>query len=283
MVAIGHCPGRQALAVRADELRLEDIVEGCLQQRGDVRVFLGDEAFDFVFASADEPERHRLHAACGTRARQLAPQDRREIEADEVIERAAGEIGVDQVGVDLARIGHRIEHRLLGDGIEDHALDGLVADRLLAPEKVEHMPGDGLALAIGVGREEERVGFLDRVGNVVDALGRGRIHFPGHGEVIVRLHRPILGRQVADMAEGGQHLVARAEIFVDCLRLCGRFDDDDVHYFLPAGTISGRSLRMRALFQSRSPHGKPFRSGGSAYSVAIISIAIMQHRLRLRS
>jgi hypothetical protein len=33
------------------------------------------------------------------------------------------------------------------------------------------------------------------------------------------------------MAEGGQNLVVPAEILVDCLRLGGRFDDDDVHSF----------------------------------------------------
>ena len=56
----------------------------------------GDEFLDLQLAVADEPQRHRLHAAGRTRARQLAPQHRREREADEVIERAAGEVGVDQ-------------------------------------------------------------------------------------------------------------------------------------------------------------------------------------------
>jgi hypothetical protein len=35
---------------------------------------------------------------------------------------------------------------------------------------------------------------------------------------------------------------------------------------------------MRALFQSRLRHGKPFRLQGRAYSAASMTIAMMQHR-----
>ena len=72
------------------------------RQRRDQRpVFAGDELLDLELAVADEPQRHRLHPAGRARARQLAPQHRREREADEIVERAAGEIGVDQRAVDL--------------------------------------------------------------------------------------------------------------------------------------------------------------------------------------
>ncbi len=40
---------------------------------------------------------------------------------------------------------------------------------------------------------------------------------------------PSFGGQVADMPEGGQDLVALAEILVDRLGLGGRLDDDDLH------------------------------------------------------
>ena len=93
----------------------------------------------------------------------------------------------------------------------------------------EHVPGNRLAFAIRVGREDQAVGVLHGLGDVVQPLGRGAVDFPGHGEVLVRLHRAVLGRQVADMAEGGQNLVVPAQILVDGLGLGGRFDDDDVH------------------------------------------------------
>jgi hypothetical protein len=66
-------------------------------------VFLRLERFDLEFAVADQPQRHRLHAARRARARQFAPQHRRQREADEIVERAAREIGVDQLLVDVAR------------------------------------------------------------------------------------------------------------------------------------------------------------------------------------
>ena len=45
----------------------------------------------------------------------------------------------------------------------------------------------------------------------------------------VRTDGPVLRRQVPHMAEAGDDLVARAQIFVDGLGLGGRFDDDDLH------------------------------------------------------
>ena len=121
------------LAVGADEPRLEGVVPRRREGRHQRPVFPRDELFDFQLAVADQPQRHRLHAAGGARARQLAPQHRREREADEVIERAAGEIGIDQGAVDAAGVLHRIEHRLLGDGVEHHPLDRLLPDGVLSP------------------------------------------------------------------------------------------------------------------------------------------------------
>ena len=111
------------LAVGADQARLEDFVARRRELGDDRPVFLGDEFFDFELAVADQPQRDRLDAAGRARARQLAPEHRREREADEIIERAAGEIGIDQRAVDLARMLHRLGHGLLGDGVEDDALD----------------------------------------------------------------------------------------------------------------------------------------------------------------
>ena len=113
------------LAVGADEARLEGLAARRRERRHQRPVFARDEFLDLEFAVADEPQRDRLHAAGRARAGQLAPQHRRQREADQVIERAAREIGVDQRLVDVARVLHRLEHRLLGDGVEHHALDRL--------------------------------------------------------------------------------------------------------------------------------------------------------------
>src|SRR3546814_17585309 len=56
-------------------------------------------------------------------AGQLAPQDGREGEADEVVEGAARHVGVDQLLVEAARVLESLDHRLLGDLVEHNALD----------------------------------------------------------------------------------------------------------------------------------------------------------------
>ena len=85
------------------------------------------------------------------------------------------------------------------------------------------MPGDRLALAVGVGRQDQLVRAFDRPRDVVEALLRLGIDLPDHGEIVVRIDRAVLRRQVADMAVGRHNLIAAAEILVDRLRLGRRF------------------------------------------------------------
>src|SRR5262249_48578083 len=88
-----------------------------------------------------------------------------------------------------------------------------------------------LALAVRVGGEDELVGPLDRLGDVAEPLLRLAVDLPDHLEVALGVDRAVLGRQVADMAERGQHLVAPAEVLVDGLGLGGGLEEDDVHAF----------------------------------------------------
>ena len=141
---------------------------------------------------------------------------------------------------------HRLGHRLLGDGVEHDPLDRLAVERLLLLEHFEDVPGDRLALAVGVGRQDQLVGALDGPRDVVEALLRLGIDLPDHAEIGVRIDRAVLGRQVADMAEGGQDLVAAAEILIDRFRLGGRFYKHEIHEnplisvrFSPSCNIAG--------------------------------------------
>ena len=99
------------------------------------------------------------------------------------------------------------------------------------------MPGNRLAFAIGVGGEDELVGILQRRGDLVDALGGLAVDVPGHGEVALGLDRAVLGRQVADMAIGGEDREVLAQIFVDRFGLGRRFDDDNVHFTVLAASF----------------------------------------------
>src|SRR5262249_4610954 len=88
------------LAVGADEACLELLSPRRRKRCHQRPVFARDEFFDFELAVADEAQRHRLHPPGGARAGELAPEHRREREPHEVVERAAGEIGVDQGAID---------------------------------------------------------------------------------------------------------------------------------------------------------------------------------------
>ena len=101
--------------------------------------------------------------------------------------------------------------------------------RVLLLEHLEHVPGDRLALAVGVGGQDQLVGAFDRPGDVVEALLGLVVDLPEHAEIVLGIDRSVLGRQVAHMAERGQHLVAGAKVFVDRLGLGRRLDDDDIH------------------------------------------------------
>ena len=229
------------LAVGADEARLEGVAARRQQGRDQRPIFARDELFDLEFAVADQPQRHRLHAARRAGARQLAPQHGGEGEADQIVQRTARHIGVDQRTVDLARILHRVRDRLLGDGVEHHALDLLVLQRALFLQHLQHVPGDGLALAIRVGGENQAVGVLQGLGDVVEPAGRLGVDLPDHLEIGVGIDGAVLRRQVADMAERGQNLVGRAQILVDRLGFRRRLHNDDIHVVpVTYGEIWGR-------------------------------------------
>src|SRR5206468_3438309 len=83
-------------AVEMGEAGLQRLLLRCAEQGIDRPVFAGLEDLDLGFALADQAQRDRLDPAGRTAARQLAPQYRRQREADQVVERPAGEIGVDQ-------------------------------------------------------------------------------------------------------------------------------------------------------------------------------------------
>ena len=274
LILRGNVELLQALALEASKARLEAGAARRPEHGRDLPVLLADEPLDLELAVADQPERHRLHAAGRAGARQLSPEHRRQREADQVVERAARQIGIDERRVDLPRIGHRLGDRLFGDGIEDHPTHRLVLQHALLAEHFQHVPGNRLAFAVGVGGEDEAVGVLHGAGDLGQPL-RGRpVHGPGHGEILVRPDRAVLGGQVADMPEGGQDPVVAAQIFVDRFRLRRRFDDDDIHvvygsHAAPGGRPSQKGSSVtwpRFAVGSSAGAGKFAAGGGPARS-----------------
>src|SRR4026209_1123679 len=79
--------------------------------------------------------------------------------AAEPSEHPARLLGVDLVGVDLARVQERGLHRALGDLVEHDPVSLALAD----PELLGKVPADGLPFPVGVGRDVERLHLLGRL------------------------------------------------------------------------------------------------------------------------
>jgi hypothetical protein len=77
--------------------------------------------------------------------------------------------------------------------------------------------------------QDELARALHGAGDVVEALLGLVVDLPDHAEIGLGIDRAILGRQIPDMAERGQHFVAGAKILVDGLGLGGRFNNNDIH------------------------------------------------------
>ncbi len=168
-LAIGQVEFLEGLAVEAMQAGLEIGAVRGAQLRLDLPVFLRLEGLDFQLAVADQAQRYRLHPAGRTRAGQLAPQHRGEVEADQIIERPAGEIGVHQLAIDLARMLHCSGDGVLCNGVEHHPLDIDILEHTALFQHFEQVPGNRLALAVGVGCEDELFRALHSIGDLADA------------------------------------------------------------------------------------------------------------------
>mgnify|MGYP001580968120 CR=1 FL=1 len=93
------------------------------------------------------------------------------------------------------------------------------------------MPGDGLALAVGVGGEDDLRGLLDQVGQFGDVGGCALEHDVGGSDssVLKGDAEAPFGGEVAHVTEGGGHAEARAEELADLADLVGGLDDDQFH------------------------------------------------------
>src|SRR6185312_4696492 len=113
------------------------------------------EGRDLLLALADHAQRGALNAPCREAAPHLLPQERRKIESDEVVESAARLLRVHELRGDVARLGDCVANRVLSDLVENDAMDPLAAELTPLLEDLGEMPGDRLAFAVGIGREQQ--------------------------------------------------------------------------------------------------------------------------------
>ncbi len=126
------------------------------------------------------------------------------------------------------------------------------------------MPGDGFALAVGIGREKEPLGVSHGPDDLVDALLLVAQDRPDHLKVVVGQDRAVLLGQIANVAIARLDLWHIRQVFLDGLGLGRRFDDDDIH----ARAQSSDGPRIRGLGLGVGSGTSPLRSWSEARSDA---------------
>ena len=103
----------------------------CGDLRLDGPILLSDEGLDLLLALHDHAQRRTLHAARGQAAADLLPQQRRQIEAHQVVQGAARLLGIHQIHGQIARVLDRLLDRAPRDLVKHHALHFLSLSSLL--------------------------------------------------------------------------------------------------------------------------------------------------------
>ena len=179
------------------------------------------EGDPLAFPVHDEPGRHRLHPPGGQLGHDLLPQHGRDLVPVEAVQHAARLVGVHQALVHLTRVGDGAGDRLGGDLVEHHP-----AVRHLGLELLEQVPGDGLALAVFIGGEQQFVGVLEQALELGHLLPLVAVHDVERLEVVVHVDAEpgprlaaVLGRDlrgavghVPDVAHAGLDHVALTEV-----------------------------------------------------------------------
>ena len=164
------------------------------------------ETLNLAFPLHDQPRRHRLHAASGEAAPDLLPEEGAQAVTDQPVQHASRLLGVHELHIDITGVAERFADRLGRDLMEHHA-DVVLALQFGSRNQV---PGDRLALTVGVGGQVDGGGALRRLSYLLD----GRRLLAGDDvlglEILLCVHTKVGLGQVAYVTHGSPDLVVWA-------------------------------------------------------------------------
>ncbi len=230
----------QVLVADPDQPRGETLPRAVLESTSSVQYSSGTNASISSSRSHRSRSATRLHPPGRQSEVERLPQQRAHLVADQTVEHAPRLLGVDQVHVERPRVLERLLHRALGDLVEGQPLDRLFG-------RLEHrsqVPGDRLALAVGIGREVNALGGLGRGLEPRDRLILAHDRHVLGLEVVLDVDTELALRQVHDVAVGSEHGEFLPEELGQRARLGRRLDDDQR---FPGGTrrrLGARLLRL---------------------------------------
>ena len=221
----------------------------------DVPVAGAHERAALAFPLDDQFDRGALYAARAEGASDLGPQHGRQHVAVKPVEDAARLLGLDERLIEVSRVPHRLQDRLLGDLVERDALDLHAFGGL---KNLQEVPRDALALPIFVRGEHEGVLALHGRLQFLNLRLLPSRHLVDGGEIVVDIDgkvRPphlaelfwqclaVLG-QVPNVADTGRNFVVRAEVRGDGLGFGGGFDDNEFCGHVGTGDWGGREVLL---------------------------------------
>ena len=183
---------------------------------------------DFVFAFANQPQRRTLHAPRAQTAPDFFPQERRQIKADQIIQRTARLLRVHQMDVQATRRFQSSLHPFGRDFVEHHALYFLfhILHAALGFQNFGNVPRNRFAFPIRVGGQVNMFRFFGGFHDFVHMFHGFGGNFIFHGEVVVRIDCAVFLDEVAHMAERGKHFEIAAQVFFDGFDFVGGFDNE---------------------------------------------------------
>ena len=202
-----------------------------------VPVLLGDERLDLALAVDDEAERDALDAPGAEAEGELAPDQGRHVVSDDAVEHAAARCASYR-SLSSSR-GLATPYSTPFFVISWNSTRCVV--RLARLQLLGDVPGDGLALAVGVGREQD----MRRRSSPPLQLGQDLLLAR---DDLVRLLKPLfdvdpeLLRQILDVPLGGDDVEPRPQVLLDRLGLRRRLDDDE--------RLDHQQLLFRIVLQS---------------------------------
>ena len=195
---------------------------GRADRRGNLPELFGDKGPDLAFAVHDQPDGHRLDAAGAEVACYLAPEQRAELIAYESVEEPASLLGVDHIHVDWPNMPKGLLDRAFGDFMKGDTAYPIVGKA----EGLLQVPGDGLALAVRVGRQIDDVGPGGLALQVAHGFFLGRNDFIGGRVTMRHVQAELSLGKIADMTHTRLDNVLGAQELVDRPGLLGTFDND---------------------------------------------------------
>jgi len=209
------------LALQPDHARGKGGRCAAFHLRLDGPVLFGTEGLDLGLAIHHQTHGHRLHPARRQTAPHLGPQHRADLVAHQPVEHAPRLLRLELVHVEFERMQDGVVHGLLCDLVEEHALNVRVG----RPNLFSDMPGDGLALAVGVGRQQDLLCPLGRGLDVRDDLLLALDNHVFGLEVVFNVDAHAGLGQILDVPHRCLDHVARAQVLLDRCGLGGRLDD----------------------------------------------------------